>query len=363
MELARSVGATKRSNRNIFTGQVYVARCVIAKQGAGQEDHAVKETTLWDPAGSSAAWDWVLAFLEYLKVEKTSSEHTLSNYELDLRQWLRYLNRKAAERPDVERFTDLKLLRGFLAEEMKKYERSTVGRRLSVIKGFLKFLYREGHIDRNLAKLITLPRPHVKLPHVMKPEEVKTLIENTPAETLLQKRSKAMMELLYSTGMRISELVQLTYGDVDLRQGLVRVRGKGDKERLVPMGRHCQSAIRDYIGAMPAVLDKSAPEPIFLNRDGQRVSVRTLQRNLRHYAVEILGGAGVKVSPHTFRHSCATHLLARGAGLREIQELLGHESLVTTQKYTHVDIERLKKSYKESHPKEQGRKKKDFGNA
>ncbi len=324
----------------------------------------MKETTLWDPAGSTAAWDWVQGYLEHLRVEKSSSEHTLSNYELDLRQWMRFLNKKATQRTDSERLTDLKLLRRFLGEETRKYERSTVARRLSVIKGFLKYLYREGLIERNLSKLISLPKPHLKLPHVMKPDEVKQLIESTPAETLLQKRSKAMMELLYSTGMRISELVQLVYGDLDLRQGVVRVRGKGDKERLVPLGRHCQKAIRDYIGAMPAALDKSATQPIFLNRDGERVSVRTLQRNLRHYAVEILGGAGVKVSPHTFRHSCATHLLARGAGLREIQELLGHESLVTTQKYTHVDIERLKKSYRMAHPSETKRmRKKGTGNA
>ena len=275
---------------------------------------------------------------------------------------MRFLNRKANDRIDADRLTDLKLMRAFLAEEMKRYERSTVGRRLSVIKGFLKFLYREGHIAKNLAKLITLPKAHLKLPHVMRPEEVSKLIESTPDATLLQKRSRAMMELLYSTGMRISELVQISYGDVDFRQGTVRVVGKGDKERLIPMGRHCQKAIHDYISAMPAALTREASLPLFLNRDGGRVSVRTLQRNLRHFAVEVLGGEGMKVTPHTFRHSCATHLLARGAGLREIQELLGHESLVTTQKYTQVDTERLKRSYQAAHPKERKRKK-DSGSA
>lgn len=323
----------------------------------------MKETTLWDPQGSKAAWDWVQGYLQYLRVEKNASAHTLSNYELDMRQWMRFLNRKAAERPDAERFTDLKLLRAFLGEETKRYERTTVARRLSVIKGFLKYLYREKLIETNLAKLIQLPKPQVKLPHVMKQDEVEKLIEGVPAQTLLQKRAKAVMELLYSTGMRISELVQITYEDIDLRRGLVRVRGKGDKERLIPLGRHCQSAIRDYIDSLPAALPKDADAALFLNREGERVSVRTLQRNLRHYAVEILGGAGTKVSPHTFRHSCATHLLARGAGLREIQELLGHESLVTTQKYTQVDSERLKRSYQMAHPKERARKKKDFGSA
>ncbi len=323
----------------------------------------MKETTLWEPSQWTLTWDWVQRYLQFLQVEKNSSPHTISNYELDLRQWMRFLNRKAAQLEDRERLTDLKLLRAFLAEETKRYERSTVGRRLSVIKGFLKFLYREGEIDKNLAKLIALPRPHVKLPHVLKPEEVEKLIEGVPAQTLFQKRSRAVMELLYSTGMRISELVLLTYEDIDFRRSLVRVRGKGDKERLIPMGRHCQSAIHDYIASLPAALSREPATPIFLNRDGERVSVRTLQRNLRHYAVEILGGAGVNVSPHTFRHSCATHLLSSGAGLREIQELLGHESLVTTQKYTQVDIDRLKRSYKMAHPKERARKKKDLGNA
>jgi integrase/recombinase XerC len=323
----------------------------------------VQEITLWNPETAVIAWDWVQSYLEFLKVERGSSAHTLFNYELDLKQWLRYLNRKVPEWDDKKRLTDLKLLRAFLGEEMKRYERSTVGRRLSVIKGFLKFLYREGHIEANLAKLITLPRAHVKLPHVMKPEEVLKLIEEVPAETVLQKRSKAVMELLYSTGMRISELVQITYDDIDLRRGVVKVRGKGDKERLIPMGRHCQKAISDYIQSQPGVFSKKAKAPLFLNRDGERVSVRTLQRNLRHYAVEILGGSGVKVTPHTFRHSCATHLLSRGAGLREIQELLGHESLVTTQKYTHVDVDRLKRSYQQAHPKERARRKKEFGKA
>lgn len=321
----------------------------------------MEENTLWDPRGSKTAWTWAKGYLQYLRIEKSSSEHTLFNYELDLRQWMRFLNRKAKHLPDRERLTDLKLLRAFLGEESKRYERSTVARRLSVIKGFLKYLYREGEIDTNLAKLITLPKPHHKLPHVMKQEEVEKLIDGVPAATLLQKRAKAVMELLYSTGMRISELVQITYDDIDVRKGLVRVRGKGDKERLIPMGRHCQSAIRDYIDSVPAAVSKKGPDPLFLNREGERVSVRTLQRNLRHYAVEILGGAGTKVSPHTFRHSCATHLLARGAGLREIQELLGHESLVTTQKYTQVDSERLKRSYQMAHPKERARRKKELG--
>lgn len=198
---------------------------------------------------------------------------------------------------------------------------------------------------------------------MLKPEEITQLIDAIPAQTLREKRTRAIIELLYSTGIRVSELVGLTHERVDFRAATVAVIGKGNKERLVPMGRHCQNAIRDYIDAMPSVLRQNRSTPLFLNREGGRLSVRSVQRDLRQVAVETLGGGGTKVSPHTFRHSCASHLLAGGAGLREIQELLGHRSLVTTQKYTHVDVERLKRSYKKAHPKERARQKKEVGEA
>jgi integrase/recombinase XerC len=232
-------------------------------------------------------------------------------------------------------------------------------RRLSVIKSFLKFLHREGYIEKNVAKLISLPRGEEILPRVLKPEEAIRLIEGIPNETLRNKRTRAILELLYSTGIRISELAQINYEAIDFRAGTVRIFGKGRKERVVPMGRHCQRAINEYIEAMPASQKNGPSTPLFLNQDGDRLSVRTVQRDLRRWAIDILGSTGVSVSPHTLRHSCATHLLAGGAGLREIQELLGHQSLVTTQKYTQVDIHRLKDSYRRSHPKEQKRKKRE----
>jgi integrase/recombinase XerC len=256
----------------------------------------------------------------------------------------------------------LKALREFLSHEMERYERTTVARRLSVIKGFLKFLHREGYLNRNVAKLISLPRPHEKLPNVLKPEEVLKMLEGIPTRTLREKRIRAIVELLYSTGIRVSELVELSVEKVDFRAGSLLIRGKGDKERVVPMGRHCQRAIHDYIEAMPSNQKKGPSTPLFLNQWGERLTVRTVQRNLREFALETLGTTGSKVSPHTLRHSCATHLLAGGAGLREIQELLGHRSLVTTQKYTQVDIERLKRSYKQAHPKEQRRDSTDEAN-
>lgn len=292
-------------------------------------------------------------FLTYMKAEKNASPHTISNYHLDLKHWLSYMFEKYPGKFGVGHLVNLKFLREYLGDANKKYERSTVSRRLSVIKGFLKFLHRENYLEKNVAKLITLPKPHHKLPKVLKPEEVVTLIESIPPTSLRLMRLKAIVELLYSTGIRISELVGLDHEHIDFHYGTLKVFGKGSRERIVPMGRHCQKAIRDYIEAMPSFQKKGPRTPLFLNRDGDRVTVRTIQRNLKEFALMALGSTGMEVSPHTLRHSCATHLLAGGAGLREIQELLGHRSLVTTQKYTQVDIERLKASYKMAHPKEQ----------
>ncbi|MCB0406294.1 MAG: tyrosine recombinase XerC [Bdellovibrionales bacterium] len=288
-------------------------------------------------------------YLEYLRVERSASPHTLTNYEIDLRQWFHFAS--ATGRLNLEQLADLKRIRDFLAAENKTYSRVTVARRLSVIKGFLKFAHREGFLAKNVSKLISLPRIPQKLPTVLKPKEVLALIEGIPTSNLRYKRIRAVVELFYSTGIRLSELVALNVEDVDFRAGTLRVMGKGSKERLVPLGRHCQSAIRDYIDSVPEIQKRGAGTPLFLNREGDRVSGRTVQRNLREFAVEVLGDRGNEVTPHTLRHSCATHLMGAGAGLREIQELLGHRSLVTTQKYTHVDIERLKASYKKAHPR------------
>jgi integrase/recombinase XerC len=300
-------------------------------------------------------------FFEYLKTEKNASHHTITNYQIDLRRWFKFMSDSCGSKLGFTDLADLKKLRTFLSQENENYGRATVSRRLSVIKGFLRFLHREGFLEKNVAKLISLPKVGETLPRVLKPEDALRLIEGIPTQTLRHKRTRAIVELLYSTGMRISELFQITYEAIDFRAGTIRIYGKGSKERVVPMGRHCQSAINDYIGSMPASQKRGSATPLFLNHMGERLSVRTVQRDLKLWAVDILGSTGVTVSPHTLRHSCATHLLAGGAGLREIQELLGHQSLVTTQKYTHVDINRLKASYKSSHPKELKRKKPQSG--
>lgn len=292
-------------------------------------------------------------FLEHLKSEKNSSHYTILNYEIDLRNWFKFLFDHSVGSFSLERLSDLKLLREYLGEEMKKYSRATVGRRLSVIKGFLKYLHREGFLETNVAKLISLPKQGERLPFVLKPEDTIKLIEGISSDTLREKRMRGIVELLYSTGIRVSELASLTHEKIDFRSGTILVLGKGNKERVVPIGRHCQKALLNYIESMPTHQKRGPQTPLFLNKEGEALSVRSIQRNLREFAIEILGPLGAQVTPHTLRHSCATHLLSRGAGLREIQELLGHQSLVTTQKYTQVDVERLRSAYEKTHPKEQ----------
>lgn len=298
-------------------------------------------------------------FLEYLLQERDASQHTLINYKIDLKHWLQSLT-SHGDPLTVESATNLKAVRRFLKEEGQKHSRTTVCRRLSVIKSFFKFLHREGILEINIAKLIQTPRLIPKLPKVLKTDEMIQFIQGVGTErpTLRELRTRAILELLYSTGIRLAELVGLNHEDVDFREGTLRIRGKGRKERIVPMGRHCQKAIRDYIDSMPALQKRGPKTPLFLNRDGGRLSGRSVQRNLAEFATKILGTRGIGVSPHTLRHSCATHLLTAGAGIRQIQELLGHKTLLTTQKYTQVDIERLKTTYQMAHPR---KKKKEPG--
>ncbi len=296
--------------------------------------------------------EWSARFLSYLQTERSASPHTTANYELDLKDWFRYLFEKQKGEFKNSDLCDLKLLRKYLAAQSKLYEKSTLARRLSTIKGFLKFLHREGVIEKNAARILRLPRVPKKLPFVLAPEEMLKLLDEAPAENLRQKRLQAVLELLYSTGIRVSECVGLTYEQIDFAQNTLLIKGKGSKERVVPMGTHCQTAVRNYVGSVPNLVKHGSTTPLFLNRDGNKVSVRTVQRDLQAHAINVLGEKGKEVTPHTFRHSCATHLLSGGAGLREIQELLGHRSLVTTQKYTQVDTERLKRVYDKTHPRE-----------
>ena len=268
----------------------------------------MKEKTLFDTAKIPDLPVLVQSYLESLKNEKNASDYTILNYEIDLRHWHEFLFTGTKGPFHFSKLSDLKMLREYLSKEMEKYSRATISRRLSVIKGFLKFLHREGYLEKNVAKLISLPRVEETLPFVLKEEEVIKLIEGIQTYDLRHKRTRAVVELLYSTGIRISELTALKHENIDFKNSTITVFGKGKKERVVPIGRHSANAIRDYVDSMPEVQKHGPKTPLFLNAEGGGVSVRTLQRNLREFAVEILGPHGVNVTPHTLRQIGRAHV-------------------------------------------------------
>ncbi len=284
---------------------------------------------------------YIEKFINYLKIEKNYSEHTVINYALDLRIFSAFLEGKSIE--EIEHLD----IRRFLAElKARNLSKKTIARRVSCLRSFFRFLVREGCIKSNPALSLRAPKMDKKLPLFLTVDEVTRLIES-PESDLSGLRDRAIMETIYSTGMRISELMGLDIEDVDFIGGAAKVRGKGKKERLVPIGDRALKAIKDYLEAMaPAFRDNKA---LFLNNRGRRITVRGIRLILDKYVIKT--ALREKISPHTLRHSFATHLLERGADLRSVQELLGHVNLSTTQIYTHVTTERLKAVYEKAHPR------------
>ncbi|MGE4357558.1 MAG: tyrosine recombinase XerC [Candidatus Omnitrophota bacterium] len=284
---------------------------------------------------------YIEKFLNYLKIEKNYSEHTLINYTIDLRYFSSFFKDKS-----IEEINHLDVRR-FLAElKARNLSKKTVARRVSCLRSFFKFLVREGYIKSNPALGIRAPKLDKKLPLFLTVDEVTKLIESTDND-LSGLRDRAVMETIYSTGMRISELVGLDVEDIDFIGGAVKVRGKGKKERFVPIGDRALKAIKNYLEArLPFFKEQKA---VFLNNRGRRITVRGVRLILDKYVRRT--ALREKISPHTLRHSFATHLLERGADLRAVQELLGHVNLSTTQIYTHVTAERLKAVYEKAHPR------------
>jgi integrase/recombinase XerC len=282
-------------------------------------------------------------FMNYLKVEKNAAAHTITNYATDLKAFAAFLGDK-----DIGSIDHL-TLRRFLAEmRSKNYAKRTMARKLAALRTFFRFLYREGHIKSNPITAVSTPKLDKKLPKFLDVDQVARLITKPDASTVPGRRDRAIFETLYSSGLRVSELVGLDSDDVDFISGVVKVLGKGSKERIVPIGDQALKAIRDYLegrGAMK-VKDKHA---VFLNKSGTRLSDRSVRRIVDKYIR--LCSIETKISPHSLRHSFATHLLDRGADLRSVQELLGHMNLSTTQIYTHVTMERLKSVYDKAHPR------------
>ena len=298
-------------------------------------------------------------YLRYLQYERNVSPHTLRNYGSDLRQFRDFLKQAGAEagfEPNV-RSVDVLKLRAYLAMLFQNQkQKSSIARKLAAIRAFFKFLAREGAIDTNPCLPVATPKLPKKLPRIMTEEETNNLLdraaEAVDAGQPMLKRDRAILELLYASGLRVSELVGLDMRSVNFGDRTLLVRGKGRKERIVPFGRKASAALSQYVPLREKILlenRRSAEPAVFLNARGRRLTVRSIDRLVRKYVR--LYGPNVRVSPHGLRHAFASHLLAEGADLRAIQEMLGHSSLSTTQKYTQVSIQQLIEVYDKAHPK------------
>ncbi len=284
--------------------------------------------------------DHIEGFLRYLDLQKGASEHTLRAYRKDLEAFAPYVTKGVEDIGMID-------VRVFLAGQIKGgLSKTTAGRRLAAVRSFLKYLYREGYVKENPAKLVTTPKAQRPLPRFLSVDDVFSLVEQPKGMGFLQTRDRAILELLYSSGLRVSEIAGLNMEDVNTREGLVKVKGKGRKERVVPVGSKAVDAIKSYL--VEKILLKRKNKALFLNNRGEPLSDRGVRRIVVKYA-RMIGISG-KVGPHTLRHTFASHLLQAGADLRVIQELLGHSSLSTTQKYTHLDITHLMEVYDKAHP-------------
>jgi integrase/recombinase XerC len=284
--------------------------------------------------------DYQEEFMRYLSAERGVSEHTLRAYRKDLDAFFAY----TGARPEETEMVDVRgFVAGLISSGLKK---STAGRRLASIRSFFRFLHREGYIKANPAKLVSTPKLPKLLPKFLTVDDVFSLVEKPEGIGFLPVRDRAILELLYSSGLRVSELAGLNGDDLNMKEGFVKVRGKGRKERIVPVGRKAVSALRTYM--IERALLKKKDQALFLNRSGTRLTDRGARRIVVKYARAVLLDS--RIGPHTLRHTFATHLLQGGADLRVIQELLGHSSLSTTQKYTHLDITHLMDVYDRAHP-------------
>jgi len=279
-------------------------------------------------------------FIRYLEVERGVSPHTVRAYRKDLDRF------SAHVKTEPEKI-DMLDVRGFIAEQISSgLNKVTVSRRLSSIRSFFKFLYREGYMKANPAKLIPNPRAPKLLPKYLSVDDMFSLIEKPEGIGFIPARDRAILELLYSSGLRVSELSGLNRDDINVRESLIKLRGKGRKERIVPVGSKAIDAVKSYL--IERMLLKSREKALFLNRRRTRLTDRSVRRIVVKYARALAMNG--KIGPHTLRHSFASHLLQGGADLRVIQELLGHSSLSTTQKYTHLDIRHLMDIYDKAHP-------------
>ena len=304
----------------------------------------------------------VRQFLDYLCHEKHFSDYTVKSYGADLIQFGQFLTGEIGQLAGAEdgvALDDKQLkcepltIREFLAYlYAQNYTKSTTARKLATLRSFYKFLIRRGVVSVNPLSTIRTPKQEKRLPKCLDLEQVQKLLDAPGDADLLSARDKAMLEVLYSSGIRVSELVELEMVDIDLQEGVLRVRGKGRKDRLTPIGSQAIKAIQRYfeLRAQDQRCQSAGHTGrVFLNKHGEPLSTRSVRRKLDKYLVE--AGLDPGISPHTLRHSFATHLLNNGADLRSVQELLGHQSLSTTQIYTHLTTSRMKEVYDQAHPR------------
>jgi len=286
-------------------------------------------------------------YINHLKIEKNASMHTIINYNNDILDFWEFIQNNKGDFLNISHL-DVRKYLVYLNE--KKYAKSSVSRKLSALRSFYRYLLREQLINENPIKKVATLKQGKKLPKFLYPEEVEELINAPDTNTILGIRDRAILELLYASGIRVSELVTLISKDVDLQMGIILVFGKGAKERYVPIGKHAIYWLEKYVNDVRnQLLNKKSSEKLFLNYKGNNLSARSIRRIINKYVSKI--ALAKHVSPHMLRHSFATHLLNAGADLRSVQELLGHENISSTQIYTHVTKEKLRDTYINTHPR------------
>jgi len=291
--------------------------------------------------------EWVESFLSYLSVECGLAENTLLAYRRDLDGFTRFLKTKG--RSDLASVSSDDIVAHMMAQKDRGLASNSISRSLVAIKMLYRFLYREGLIDRDLTSVLDSPKLWRKLPAVLSVEEVNSLLE-APGRKRMGIRDRAILETLYATGARVSEVARLEPGSINFEFGYLRCFGKGSKERIVPVGRQAVAAVQRYLsGVRPRLVGAKETRTLFVSRTGGPLRRESIWRLVKKYA--LAAGIRKNISPHTLRHSFATHLLQGGADLRAVQEMLGHADISTTQLYTHVDRDRLKAVHKQYHPR------------
>jgi len=282
-------------------------------------------------------------FLDYLSYQKNYSHNTVKSYREDIIQFIKFIRKKKIK--DLGK-VDYNILTDFLSFlHQNGYSPKSISRKIASLKSFFNFLYQKRMIKANPVLLLHSPKVPQRLPDFLTVAEILKILDSVKGENWLSLRDRAILEILYSTGIRVGELVNLKVQDINFVEELVKVKGKGEKERIVPVGKPALNALIDYLEKRPFKNEKY----VFLNKYGKKITERSVERLIKKY--QRISGIAKEITPHTFRHSFATHLLDRGADLRSVQEFLGHKRITTTQIYTHLTVEKLKKLYLKAHPR------------